>query len=166
MASSTSVNERLRRCAQPVTPGWWHSPATLQGQSIEWQRVGRQQQHPSCYRLWEKTAETTPTLRTPTVGSHGRGGRCPGRCFGVQPGAGTGADQPSAPTHSTGHGAPPHPDGARTPLEDPKKMAIRQTPEHVESTHKPTTENDFNFQEQIIATPTQPQTKYFQANLY
>lgn len=33
--------------------------------------------------------------------------------------------------------------------------------EHVESMHRRTIKNDINFQEQIIATPNQSQTKYF-----
>lgn len=50
-------------------------------------------------------------------------------------------------------------------LLDPKN-GRQADPERVESTHKPTTQNDFNFQEQTVAIPTLPQTKYFQATLY
>lgn len=46
------------------------------------------------------------------------------------------------------------------------KSGRQADPERVGGKHKATTEDDFNFQEQRIATSTQPQTKYFQANLY
>lgn len=39
-------------------------------------------------------------------------------------------------------------------------------PEHVENVHRTTIKNDINFQEHIIATPSQSQTKYFQENTY
>lgn len=124
------------------------------------------QARPAPYPVGEKSWPAAQTPRAPGAGGRGRaGGRCAGGdAAGCRQGPARERITPSSPR--TARGAGHHGTQVRQKYFSQPKSGRQADPERVGGKHKATTEDDFNFQEQIIATSTQPQTKYFQANLY